>query len=72
MLILIETLQSCKRKTRSNHENIFINEKYMQEVADYFSFDRVNCKIYQLKSKMLLFAILFKMGHYVPVIKQGN
>ena len=44
----------------------------MQEVADYFSLDRVNCKIYQLKSKMLLFAILFKMGHYIPVIKQGN
>lgn len=40
-------------------------------MAFYFSADR-KCSIYQLKSKILLFITLFKMGHYIPRIKQGN
>ena len=71
ILILLQILKQSNRGRIMSQEQ---REEFQQlhRLASYFSRDRPLCNIYELKSKLLLFMVLFRMGYHSPKIREED
>lgn len=69
--MLVDIIRNKKSKENMGK---FQQEQYqrLQLIAAYFSKERPDCPIYELKAKILLFITLFRMGFHVPSVKIGD